>query len=72
MRWECEMSVYYVPFTLDDQISLIQDLKNLGLDPKDFERIKLMERQLTEYGFLTDEETNSLQRILDQHGWMLE
>ena len=66
------MPVYWVPVTFQDQLSVIQDLKKLGLEPEELARLSDMEKHLTEYGFVTDEETKSLQSILDQYSWMLE
>lgn len=66
------MPVYWVPVTFQEQLKVIQDLKKLGLEPEELARLSDMEKHLTAYGFVTDEETNFLQSILDQYGWMLE
>lgn len=66
------MPVYWTPYTFQEQLETIQGLKNLGLDPEVLEKLELMKRHLSDYGFLTDDETNYLQNILDEYGWMLE
>jgi len=69
---DCDMPVYWVPVTFQEQLKVVQDLKKLEPEPEELTRLSDMERHLTDYGFATDEETNSLQSILDQYGWMLE
>ena len=66
------MPVYWVPVTFQEQIETIQASKKLGLDPEVLKRLSEMERHLTDYGFLTDEETKHLQNILDEFGWILD
>ena len=67
-----KMPVYWTPYTFQEQLETIQGLKELGLDPKVLERLELMEKHLTDYGFLTDDEIKYLQNVLDEHGWRLE
>ena len=66
------MPVFWVPNTSQEQLRVIQDLKKLGIESGELTRLSDIEKNLTAYGFVTDEETKYLQSILDQYGWMLE
>lgn len=67
-----KMPVFYVPFTFQEQLDIIRRLKKLGLSTEDQARLDLMKMNLNDFGFLTDEETNYLQNILDEEGWKLD
>jgi len=67
-----KMPVYWTPYTFQEQLGTIQDLRKLGMEPEELTILSDMEKHLTDYGFVTDEETKSLQSILDQFGWILE
>ena len=67
------MPVFWVLYSSQDQSKLVQDLKGLGdIGSEEIARLELIERHLTDYGFMTDDETKSLQNILDEYGWRLD
>jgi len=66
------MPVFVVPYSLQEQLQVIQNLQKQELRPEKVQRLQEMQQHLTEFGSLTDEETEYLQNVLDEYGWMLE
>jgi len=65
------MPVFWVPNTSQEQLRVIQDLKRLELQPDELQRLEIMQRHLSDYGFLDEMETRYLQQVIERYGWML-
>lgn len=66
------MPAIWVPSTSKEKLDLVQDLIKVVEKIDEKTRLGQMEKQLVAYGFLPKKDTNYLENLLKQYGWMLE
>lgn len=64
------MGVYWLPFTIDEQVKVLQGLLKISfLDYEERIKLEQIEHNLSSNRFLTNEESRYLKLIINRYGY---